>query len=335
MQPILFTPFQIGSLTLKNRLVMAPMCMYSANPEGVAQSFHLSHYTARAFGGASLIVQEATSVESRGRISNHDLGLWHDQHIPMLKRVVEAVHDAGSKMAIQLAHAGRKCGVKSETLIAPSALIFSEQYPAPGAMTLNDIHEVQQAFKSAAKRAQDIGYDGIEIHGAHGYLINQFLSPLSNHRTDAYGGSLLNRTRFLLEILQAVRSVFHGPVWVRLSADEYHPEGHHIDETIQVIHHLQPLIDAVNVSSGGAVPFPIQVTPGYQIPLAKKIKEALTMTVIGGGLVKTYEEVTHILENEKLDAIYLGRELLLNPYWLLQQAKKHHPEAMLKAYDRG
>jgi NADPH2 dehydrogenase len=334
MPGIVFTPLRIGKLTLKNRIVMAPMCMYSADTQGVAQPFHLSHYTSRAYGGVSLVIQEATSVESRGRISKNDLGIWDDFHIPKLQEIVQAVHQAGSKMAIQLAHAGRKCGVQTETILAPSALLFSDQYPLPQAMTLQDIHEVQIAFKKAAERAQRIGYDGIEIHGAHGYLINQFLSPLSNERTDDYGGSLEKRSRFLLEILEHVRAVFHGSVWVRLSVDEYHPKGHRVEETIQVLKIIKPLIDAVNVSSGGVVPFPIQATPGYQIPMAKQLK-SLGLTIIGGGLIKTYEDVIQVLEHDQLDAVYLGRELLLNPYWVLQQSKKHHPEAMLKAYDRG
>lgn len=334
MTPLLFSPFQLGKLTLKNRLVMAPMCMYSANEQGEAQAFHHSHYTARAYGGVGLIIQEATAVEPRGRISNHDLGLWSDSHIAKLQAIVHAVHQTGSHMAVQLAHAGRKCGVKTETIIAPSPILFSEQYAQPHAMSLRDIKEVQLAFQSAAFRAEKIGYDGVEIHGAHGYLINQFLSPLTNHRTDDYGGNLEKRTRFLLEILQHVRSVFKGAIWVRLSVDEYHPEGHHVEDTFKVLSLIKPWIDGVNVSSGGVVPFPIQASTGYQIPMAKELK-SLGIPIIGGGLITTYEQVNHILEVDQLDAVYLGRELLLNPYWLLQQAKKHHPEVMLEAYKRG
>ena len=328
-----FSPISWGTLPLKNRIVMAPMCMYSADDHGFVLPFHFAHYTARAYGGVAMVITEATSVEARGRISSQDLGIYDDQHVSGLKRLVDEVHVAGSLIAIQLAHAGRKCGVKSHPSIAPSAVTFSQDYPVPTAMTISDIHEVIQSFREGARRAQIAGFDGIEVHGAHGYLINQFISPLSNLRQDKYGGILTNRLRFLQEILQAVRSVFKGEVWVRLSADEYAEGGHHLQDTIALLQLIRPLIAGVNVSSGGVVPFPIKPSPGYQLPLSRGI-QAAGIPTIGGGLITTMEAIEEALEKDA-SLVYLGRPLLLNPYFVLQEIKKHSPERILKAYQRG
>jgi NADPH2 dehydrogenase len=328
-----FSSISWGTLPLKNRIVMAPMCMYSADEHGFVLPFHFAHYTARAYGGVSMVITEATSVEARGRISVQDLGIYDDRHVAGLKRLVDEVHVAGSLIAIQLAHAGRKCGVKAHTSIAPSAMTFSQDYAVPAAMTISEIQEVIVAFREGARRAQLAGFDGIEIHGAHGYLINQFLSPLSNVRQDEYGGSLNNRVRFLKEILQAVRTVFKGEVWVRLSVDEYAEGGHHLQDTIEVLRLIQPFIAGVNVSSGGVIPFPIKPSPGYQLPLSRGIKDAGIPT-IGGGLITTFEAIEEALHHDA-SLVYLGRPLLLNPYFVLQEIKKHAPERMLKAYQRG
>jgi NADPH2 dehydrogenase len=327
------SPTLWGKLSLKNRVVMAPMCMYSADENGFILPFHYAHYTARAYGGVSMVITEATAVEARGRISSQDLGIYDDRHVSGLKKLVDDVHVAGSLIAIQLAHAGRKCGVKNHLSIAPSAVTFSQDYPVPTAMTTSDIHQVIKAFRDGASRAQLAGFDGIEIHGAHGYLINQFISPLSNLRQDEYGGNVTNRVRFLKEILQAVRSVFNGEVWVRLSADEYADGGHHLQDTIDVLRLIQPLIAGVNVSSGGVVPFPIKPSPGYQLPLSRGIKDAGIPT-IGGGLITTFEAIEEALHHDA-SLVYLGRPLLLNPYFVLQEIKKHAPERMLTAYQRG
>ena len=327
------SPTLWGKLSLKNRVVMAPMCMYSADENGFILPFHYAHYTARAYGGVSMVITEATAVEARGRISSQDLGIYDDRHVTGLKKLVDEVHVAGSLIAIQLAHAGRKCGVKNHPSIAPSAITFSQDYPTPLAMTIADIRQVIQAFREGASRAQLAGFDGIEIHGAHGYLINQFISPLSNLRQDEYGGNLTNRVRFLKEILQAVRSVFKGEVWVRLSADEYADGGHHLQDTIDLLRLIQPLIAGVNVSSGGVVPFPIKPSPGYQLPFSRGIKDAGIPT-IGGGLITTFEGIEEALDRDAT-LVYLGRPLLLNPYFVLQEIKKHAPERMLKAYQRG
>ena len=328
-----FSPIAWGKLQLKNRIVMAPMCMYSADEHGFVLPFHFAHYTARAYGGVAMVITEATSVEARGRISTQDLGIYDDRHVVGLKKLVDEVHVAGSLIAIQLAHAGRKCGVKTHTSIAPSAVTFSQDYTVPVAMTIADIQEVTHAFREGARRAQIAGFDGVEIHGAHGYLINQFLSPLSNLRQDSYGGSLEKRVRFLKEIIQAVRVVFKGEVWVRLSADEYADGGHHLQDTIALLQMMKPMIAGVNVSSGGVVPFPIKPSPGYQLPLSRGIKDAGIPT-IGGGLITTMEAIEQALDKD-VTLVYLGRPLLLNPYFVLQEIKKHAPERMLKAYQRG
>jgi NADPH2 dehydrogenase len=322
-----------GKLLLKNRIVMAPMCMYRANEDGDIQPFHFSHYTARAYGGVAMVITEATAVESRGRISSNDLGIYDDRHVSGLKRLVDEVHLAGSYIAIQLAHAGRKSGVQSLTPIAPSAIAFNQDSRMPMAMSLLDIADVIQAFKTAAIRSQAAGFDGIEIHGAHGYLINQFLSPLSNHRQDDYGGSFNHRVRFLKEIILAIKTVFHGDVWVRLSAEEYAEGGHHIQQTIAVLDQLKHLITGVNVSSGGVVPVSYNISPGYQLPFAREIHQHGIVT-IGGGLITTLEEIEAAIDVDT-DFVFLGRPLLLNPYFVLQIIKKHAPERMLKPYQRG
>ena len=328
-----YQSIQWGKLSLSNRIVMAPMCMYSADEQGLILPFHVAHYTARAYGGVAMVITEATAVEARGRISAQDLGIYDDRHVPGLKRLVDDVHLSGSLIAIQLAHAGRKCGVKNHTAVAPSAVTFSQDYAVPTAMTLADIKQVIQSFREGARRAQLAGFDGIEIHGAHGYLINQFLSPLANFRSDEYGGSLPNRVRFLKDILEVVRMEFKGEVWVRLSADEYAEGGHHLQETIAVLQLIQPLIAGVNVSSGGVVPFPIKPSPGYQLPLSRGIKN-IGIPTIGGGLITTMDAIEDALEKDAT-LVYLGRPLLLNPYFVLQEIKKHAPERMLKAYQRG
>ncbi len=329
-----FEPYKIRDLSIKNRFVMAPMCMYSAPETGIAQPFHTHHYATRAYGGVGLIIVEATGVEPRGRITDHDLGCWSDTQLPGLQRIVQAVHEGGASVAIQLAHAGRKSQAR-DLPVAPSEIAYSQEYRTPHALSTNEVYDVIQQFISAAKRAIQAGFDGLEIHGAHGYLINQFISPLSNHRTDEFGGALENRVRLLRLILEGIREFWQGPLWVRLSAEEYAPEGHHIEQTQQVIHLIRHLIDAVNVSSGGVVSYPITSGPLYQMPLAKAIKE-MGITTIGGGIVTHFDEIDAIFANEEADAVFLARELLRNPYFPLHYAKSRGMLHYIpKAYERG
>ncbi|HBI74499.1 MAG TPA: NADPH dehydrogenase, partial [Lachnospiraceae bacterium] len=223
----LFKSFTAKNMELRNRVVMPPMCMYSAGTDGMATDFHFTHYTSRAVGGVGLIIMEATGVVPCGRISDHCLGLWNDTQAQKLAPIVTACQKQGAKIAIQLNHAGRKCEAQEKTIYAPSAVAFNQDSPMPQEMTEEDIHDVVSAFKSAAARAAEIGFDAIEIHGAHGYLISEFLSPLTNHRTDGYGGSTENRCRMLIEVLQAVHQVWpdEKPILLRVSAEDYEPAG--------------------------------------------------------------------------------------------------------------
>jgi NADPH2 dehydrogenase len=331
----IFEPIKIKDLELKNRVVMAPMCMYSSDEYGFVKPFHIHHYATRAIGGVGLIIIEATAVEPRGRISGNDLGIWSDDHIKGLKHIVDAVHEAGGKIGIQLAHAGRKCMVKSETIIDPSGIAYSDAYGVPKAMTKTDIETVVKAFKEGARRANEAGFDFIEIHGAHGYLINQFLSPLTNVRTDEYGGSSVKRWNFMLMIICEIKKVWNKALGIRLSTEEYAEGGNHIEDTLFMLKQIGPVVDVINVSSGGVVSVKINSYPGYQIPLSQKIKEAGFVT-IGGGIITTVEQMEEILSNGHADCVFLARELLRNPYIMLHAAKKYDRLDLIpKAYERG
>ena len=246
----LFSDIKIKDLELKNRIVMAPMCMVMANEKGYASDWHTIHYGSRAIGGSGLIILEATGVESRGRIKSGDLGIWDDSHIEGLKRIVENSKSLGAKIGIQLAHAGRKCEVKSEEIIAPSPIAFDDTYATPKEMTREDIKFVVNSFKEGARRADKAGFDVIEIHGAHGYLINEFLSPLTNKREDEYGGNLENRTRFLKEVLLEIKTIWpeNKPIILRVSAEDYVKEGNHPEDLVDIINLVKDYgIDMINV----------------------------------------------------------------------------------------
>ncbi len=324
----LFSKFELKGMELKNRIVMPPMCMYTAE-DGVANDWHFVHYMTRAVGGVGLIILEATGVESRGRISDRDLGLWKDEQVQGLRRIVEACQKQGAKVGIQLGHAGRKSEVLSEPSIAPSPIAFSEKYRVPLEMTKEDIITVEAAFREAARRADQAGFDTIEIHAAHGYLISEFLSPLTNKRTDEYGGSEENRARFLKEILQEIKTVWpkEKPVIVRVSAEDYVEGGNHDDNMASILNALKTEgIDLVNVSSGAVVNITMKVYPGYQTKFAETIKKSTQLSVITGGLITSALMAEEILQNERADFIFLGRELLRNPYWPLEAAKELNEE---------
>lgn len=319
---MLFTPFSLKELLLKNRIVMPPMCMYRAGNDGIVTEWHMLHYGTRAVGQVGLIIVEATGIEPRGRISNRDLGIWEDGHISGLKKLVEIVHAQGAKVAIQLAHAGRKSEVQDTIPVAPSALAFNEEYKMPAELSTEEIQEVIAKFSAAARRAVQAGFDAIEIHGAHGYLINQFLSPLTNLRKDEYGGSPENRVRFLDEVLEAIHAVIpeRMPLIVRVSAEEYHQDGNgtqDIAAMLKLVKHRG--IDLVNVSSGAVIPVVPRAYAGYQIPFALKIKEMTDLPVLGGGLITEAAQAMQVAKTG-VDLVYLGRELLRNPYWVLQAA---------------
>lgn len=321
---MLFTSYVLGELALKNRIVMAPMCMYSAGSDGKATDWHVLHYATRAMGQVGLVIVEATGVAPGGRISNKDLGLWEDAQIPSFSRIVDAVHAAGGKIAVQLNHAGRKSEVPDTVLVAPSSIAFSDQRPLPHSLTAEEIVQVIEQFQSAAVRAVKAGVDAIEIHGAHGYLINQFLSPLANRREDQYGGSAENCSRLLGEVITAVRAVIPAamPLTVRVSASDYEPGGN-TPETVAAMINLvkQTGINAIHVSSGAVTPTVPPVYPGYQIGFAAAIKERTGLPVIGGGLITTARQAQQIVR-ANVDLVFLARELLRNPYWPLQAARE-------------
>ena len=335
----LLNSFTAKSMTLRNRIVMPPMCMYSAGTDGIANEFHFTHYTSRAVGGVGLIIMEATGVLSRGRISDHCLGLWNDDQAKALKPIVAACQKQGAKVAIQLNHAGRKCEARENIIDAPSAIPFSQDSPMPREMTEEDIRETVNAFRDSAARAAEIGFDAIEIHGAHGYLINEFMSPLTNHRTDGYGGSTENRCRILVEILKAIHEVWPAdkPVLLRVSAEDYEPNGMHMEEMSKIINLVKPYIDVVDVSTGGVVPTPpMKIYPGYQVKIAEQLKQVCGIPVVTVGLITDPHQVEQILGEERADLVALGRELLRDPYWVLHTARNMEVEySWPEQYMRG
>ena len=334
----LFEPYTIKNMTLKNRIVMSPMCMYSSfNKDGKVQDFHLVHYPTRAIGQVGLIIVEATAVSPEGRISMTDLGLWDDEHVEGMKKLTSLVKEHGAKIGIQLGHAGRKADVEGD-IVAPSPLPFSNRYKEPKELTIEGIKKVVDDFQKAALRAKQAGFDCIEVHGAHGYLINQFLSPLTNKREDEYGGSLENRYRILKEIIIKVREVWDGPLFVRISASDYHEDGMKPEDYLPIVRWMkEDGVDLVDVSSGAVVPkVPINVFPGYQVPFAELIRKETGMPVGTVGLINIPDLAEEILQNGRADLVFLGRELLRNPYWPYQAAKAlGYPLEAPEQYRRG
>jgi len=335
----LFEKFKIKNLELKNRFVMPPMCMYSAEEDGIVTPWHITHYTTRAVGGTGLIIVEATAVEPSGRISPNDLGIWSDEHVEGLKKIVDSVHSAGAKIGLQLAHAGRKSESLKNEIYAPSPLKYSNDYRTPKEMTLEDIDRVKSAFREGARRAKEAGFDIIEIHGAHGYLINEFISPLTNKRNDKYGGSLENRGRFLKEILQEVNKEWpeEKPKGVRVSSLEYSDEGNSVEDIAEILKSVKDLdVNLVNVSSGGVINTDINAYPGYQIEPARIIRELSNIPVLAGGLITHWKMAEEIVNNERGDLVYMGRKLLRHPYYPINVADKLNKDIPWpEQYERG
>ncbi|MBO2518379.1 MULTISPECIES: NADPH dehydrogenase NamA [Limnochorda] len=326
---LLFSPYPIRSLTLRNRIVMSPMCMYSATEDGVATDWHLVHYGARAAGGVGLILLEATAVEPRGRISTRDLGLWDPAQLPALERIVRFVHEQGAACGVQLAHAGRKAfsaqkGHGPQEPVAPSSLPFAPDWRAPAALDEEGLEQVAQAFVQAARWAHEVGFDVIELHMAHGYLLHEFLSPLANHRTDRWGGSLEGRMAFPLEVARRVRAVWPAekPLFARISTTDYAPGGFDPDQAVEVARQLAEAgVDLVDCSSGGLVPVAPPTYPGYQLGPAERIRREAGVPVGAVGLITTPEMAEEVLQNGRADLIFLGRELLRHPHWPLDAAR--------------
>lgn len=330
---MLFDAYQLKNYTFKNRVVMPPMCMYSANDKGLVNDFHIIHYGTRAIGGVGLIIQEATAVLPDGRITVNDLGIWSDEHVEGLKHVVKTIKNYGAIAGIQVNHAGRKA--KVERPVGPSKVAYSKDYQMPEEMTVNEIKDVVKAFGQAARRADEAGYDLLEIHGAHGYLIFQFLSPISNKRTDQYQDGKM----FLREVMEEV--VKYWPkekmLALRVSAYEYVSEGVTPETISEAINFVKDLgLDMIDVSSGGNVLVKIKAYPGYQLELARKVKELTGLPVMGGGLITDLRMAELAVSSGKADFVYIGRELLSNPYLVINEAPKLGVELVYpEQYIRG
>ncbi|WP_328766353.1 NADH:flavin oxidoreductase/NADH oxidase [Streptomyces sp. NBC_00286] len=346
----LFEPYTLRDVTIPNRVWMPPMCQYSAAPEGpdvgAPNDWHFAHYAARATGGTGLIVVEATAVSAEGRISPYDLGIWNDTQTEAFRRITGFLKGQGTVPAVQLAHAGRKAStdrpwkggapvgpeVHGWQPLGPSPLPFDANHPVPTELTVEGIREVVEQFADAARRALAAGFEIVEIHGAHGYLIGEFLSPHSNRRTDAYGGSYENRTRLALEVVDAVRAVWPDdkPLFFRISATDWLEEnGWTADDTVRFAAELTAHgVDLLDVSSGGnASGVRIPVGPGYQVPFAARVKSETSMPVAAVGLITEVEQAEKIVANGEADAVLLGRELLRNPSWARHAARELGAEA--------
>ncbi len=319
---MLFEKFKLSeNVIVKNRIVMPPMCINQCHKEdGLVNDIHISHYGSRAWYGVGMIIVEATAVERRGRITSKDLGIWDDVHIHGLKRLTDLMRYYNVTSCIQLGHAGRKAADEEE-VVAPSAIAFSDRYKTPKELSINEIEDIIYHFQKAAFRAKEAGFDAIELHGAHGYLINQFLSPLSNKRSDEYGGTKENRFRFLFEIIDAVTEVFDGLIFVRFSVEEYHEDGLHPNDFVEVLEALKEKgVSLVDVSSGGVVPMDYKPHTGYQVPLSSTLKKADVLPVTAVGLIEDAEYANEIIEKGDADFVMLGRALLRNPLWAVHAA---------------
>lgn len=334
----LFSPLRLREIELKNRIVVSPMCEYSAK-DGHPQAWHLVHLGSRAIGGAGLVFTEASAVEERGRISSADAGIYDDAHIETWRPIVEFIREHGAVPGMQLAHAGRKASTAPPWTggkpvlpqdggwvpVGPSAVPFDAGYTAPRELSVAEIGEIVGAFKRSTERARAAGFEVIEIHAAHGYLLHQFLSPLSNARTDEYGGSFENRIRMTLKVVRAVREIWPSrlPLFVRVSATDWNEGGWDLAQTIELARQLKALgVDLIDVSSGGAVPgVKIPLGPGYQTGFAEAIRKEAGMATGAVGMIMEPVQAETILSTEQADLVFLARELLRDPYWPRRAAK--------------
>ena len=335
----LFTPLQLRDVRLRNRVMVSPMCQYSSI-DGYANDWHLVHLGSRAVGGAAVVLSEAAAVTPEGRISPDDLGIYCDGHIEMLSRIFRFIEERGAVPGMQLAHAGRKASTSSpwkghqpiseseggwQPIFAPSALPFDMGYQTPQELNGDGIRRVVDSFAAAARRVLDAGGKTVEIHAAHGYLLHEFCSPLSNHRTDNYGGSLENRTRIVREVSQAVRHVWpeRYPLFVRISSTDWADRGWDIEQSVELARQLRPLgVDLIDCSSGGTLPNPvIPLGPGYQAPFAEQIRREVGILTAAVGMITEPEQADQIIRSGKADLIVMAREFLRQPYWPLHAAR--------------
>jgi len=331
----LFEPLTIKGVTLRNRIGVSPMCMYSYT-DGFSNDWQLAHLGARAVGGAGLIIAEATAVEARGRITPYDLGLWSDEQIEPLARVTRFIKEHGAVAGIQIAHAGRKAGSKRawETGepqrpgwqgVAPSPIAFSPEARVPHELSVDEIKGIQAAFREGARRALAAGFEWLEIHAAHGYLLHSFCSPLSNQRTDKYGGNFENRIRCLLETLQAIRPVWpeNLPLTVRISGTDWVEGGWTVADSVELARQMKAAgVDLVDCSSGGSAPnAKVPLGPGYQVHIAEAVRRGSGIQTAAVGLITTPAQADEIIRSEQADLVLLGREMLRDPHWALQAAR--------------
>jgi 2,4-dienoyl-CoA reductase-like NADH-dependent reductase (Old Yellow Enzyme family) len=335
---MLFSPFRIREIELKNRIVVSPMCEYSAK-DGHPQAWHLVHLGSRAIGGAGLVFTEASAVEERGRISSADTGIYEDAHVASWRPIVEFIRSHGAVPGMQLAHAGRKASTSTPWTggkpvsvqeggwepVAPSALAFDAGYTVPHELSVGEIGEIVAAFRTSAQRALAAGFEVLEIHAAHGYLLHQFLSPLSNVRTDEYGGKFENRIHVVKQVVRAVREVLPQrlPLFVRVSATDWKEGGWDLAQTIELARQVKPLgVDLIDTSSGGAVPgVKIPLGPGYQTGFAEAIRKEAGIAAGAVGMISEPAQAETILATEQADLVFLARELLRDPYWPRRAAK--------------
>ena len=354
MTPCLFTPFTLREVTFRNRIAVSPMCQYSCE-DGFVNDWHLVHLGSRAVGGAALVMVEASAVEARGRISPADSGIWKDEHIEPLSRVARFVRQQGAIAAIQLAHAGRKASTSPPwegghpvapehggwQPVAPSPLPFRETDPVPRELSHDEIRQVVRSFADAARRAWQAGFQLIELHGAHGYLMHEFLSPLGNRRADSYGGSFENRIRFALELVEAVRAVWPAalPLFLRISAADWVEGGWDLEQSVELARRVKPLgVDLIDCSSGGmSVQQRIPLAPGYQVPFAARIRAAAEIPTAAVGLITEARQAEQIIREGSADMVLLAREFLRDPYFPLHAAnalgsKIEAPKQYLRAW---
>jgi 2,4-dienoyl-CoA reductase-like NADH-dependent reductase (Old Yellow Enzyme family) len=337
MTPCLFSPFPIRGMALPNRIGMSPMCQYSSI-DGFANDWHFVHWGSRAAGGVAFLILEASAVSPEGRITPQDLGIWRDEHLPRLASGVEFAHSQGAYMGIQLAHAGRKASMTPPwqeerlvspehggwTVVAPSAIPFADHYGKPLELDGEGVQKVVEDFRAAARRSVNAGLDFIEIHAAHGYLLHEFLSPLSNRRTDEYGGDFENRVRVLLEVVDAVRAEMpdSAPMFVRISATDWVEGGWDMEQSVRLAELLKGRgVDLIDVSSGGVVPkVRIPVGPGYQVPFAAQIRKEAGIATAAVGMITDASQADQTIRSGQADLVLLARELLRDPYWPLHAA---------------
>ncbi len=338
---LLFSPIQLAGVTFPNRVFVSPMCQYSSE-DGFSNDWHLVHLGSRAIGGAGLVFTEAASVLAEGRITPQDLGLWKDDHVAGLKRIIDFLHSQGARAGVQLAHAGRKASMTLpwaaeqryltpgeggwQNVVAPSAVRFADNYGQPVALDLAGIHTITRAFARATERALEAGFDLVELHAAHGYLLHEFLSPLSNRRTDQYGGAFENRIRMVVEVVDAMRAVLPAelPLLVRISATDWAEGGWDIDQSVGLAKVLKEhKVDLVDVSSGGMTPQQVvPVGPGYQTPFAERIRREAKIPTGAVGMITGAAQAEHILRTGQADLVLLAREFLREPYWPLDAASE-------------